>query len=466
MEASSLTFAAANPTAASVNKACRVPLKKAAVADAHAPSVSVPLRFVITGLLSLLIGVAWLVSRPILLAGYHYSPEVVALTHLLVLGCITSIVMGAMYQLVPVALETRLHSERLVKWQFVFHVAGFTGMVVMFLLWDMKQVGHFGSILGLGVGLFVYNLVRTLRSAPRWNVIATAIASSLAWLALTVLAGLFLASARCWPKISPFDPLAQMHAHAHLGVVGVFLLLLLGVSFKLIPMFTLSDVQSPRRAACSIWLINAGLAGLVAALALASPWKLLFALVIIAGLTVYAVELLAILRARKRRTLDWGLKYFLTALGLLAPLSVLALVLCWPALPLTEFTTQLENVYGFLALFGVVTFAIVGMLFKIVPFLVWYARYSKEIGRHKVPSLAELYSEPLQGVTYWLYVAGLIATSVAIAVANQSAARWGFALIVAALSVFAVNMGLILSHLRRPRPEVLPAGVPVGGILA
>jgi len=443
-----------------------VPVKKTAIADAHAPSVSLPLRFVITGLLSLFVGVAWLASRPILLAGYHYSPEVVALTHLLVLGCITSIVMGAMYQLVPVALETRLHNERLARWQFVFHVAGFTGMVVMFLLWNMKQVGHFGSILGIGVGLFVYNLVRTLRSVPRWNVIATAIASSLSWLTLTVLAGLFLASAKCWPQISPFNPLAQMHAHAHLGIVGVFLLLLLGVSFKLIPMFTLSDVQSPRRAACAIWLINAGLAGLVATIAPASPWKLLFALVIIAGLVVYAVEMLAILRARKRRTLDWGLKYFLTALGLLAPLSLLAIILCWPSLPATEFTMQLESVYGFLALFGVVVFGVVGMLFKIVPFLVWYARYSKEIGRNKVPSLAELYSEPLQAVTYWLYVVGLAATSVAIALANQNAARWGFALIVAALAVFAVNMGLILSHLRPPRPEPLPDSVSLGGILA
>jgi hypothetical protein len=466
MEASSLTFATANPAAASVNKPCRVPVKKAAIADAHAPSVSLPLRFVITGLLSLFIGVAWLASRPILLAGYHYSPEVVALTHLLVLGCITSIVMGAMYQLVPVALETRLANERLARWQFVFHVAGFTGMVVMFLRWDMKQVGHFGSILALGVGLFVYNLVRTLRSVPRWNVIATAIASSLAWLTLTVLAGLFLASAKCWPQISPFNPLAQMHAHAHLGIVGVFLLLILGVSFKLIPMFTLSDVQSPRRAGCSISLINAGLAGLVATIALGSPWKLLFAFMIVAGLVVYAVEMLAIFRARKRRSLDWGLKYFLTALALLAPLSLLALVLCWPTLPVTEFTMQLESVYGFVALFGVVVFGIVGMLFKIVPFLVWYARYSKEIGRHKVPSLAELYSEPLQAISYWLYVVGLVATSVAIALANQNAARWGFALIVAALAVFAVNMGLILSHLRRPRPDSLPDSIPLGGILA
>lgn len=88
-----------------------------ASAKAHVPSIILPLRFVTTGLVSLFLGMTWLAFRPILLAGYHYSPEFVALTHLFALGWVTSIMMGAMYQLVPVALETRLHSERLARWQ-------------------------------------------------------------------------------------------------------------------------------------------------------------------------------------------------------------------------------------------------------------------------------------------------------------------------------------------------------------
>ena len=73
-------------------------------------------------------------------------------------------------------------------------------------------------------------------------------------------------------------------------------------------------------------------------------------------------------------------------------LGATAVVLAWPHLPLTMLTAQLENVYGFLAFIGVVTFAILWMLYKVVPFLVWYASYSKAIGRSKVPSLADLYS--------------------------------------------------------------------------
>ena len=58
---------------------------------------------------------------------------------------------------------------------------------------------------------------------------------------------------------------------------------------------------------------------------------------------------------------------------MLVPIAGLAAVLSWPGLPLTAFTGQLENLYGFLAVFGLISTAVLGMLFKILPFLVWYA---------------------------------------------------------------------------------------------
>ena len=112
----------------------------------HAPSVTLPLRFMITGVVALFIGVAFLLLRPEMLATYHYNQYVIAATHLFVLGWICTIVMGAMYQLVPVALETKLYSEKLAAVQFVFHLVGFTGMVWMFWTWNMKQVGDRKSV--------------------------------------------------------------------------------------------------------------------------------------------------------------------------------------------------------------------------------------------------------------------------------------------------------------------------------
>jgi hypothetical protein len=429
----------------------------------------------VTGLVALLVGVSWLVARPDLLATYHYNQYVIAATHLFVLGWICSIVMGAMYQLVPVALETKLYSERLAKWQFAFHLIGFVGMVWMFNVWNMKQVGHFGTVLAVGVGLFVFNIARTLLRVPKWNVTATAVTGALFWISLTIIAGLSIATAKCTYDsteglatatgvksvvdglrqlagfMSRFDAISAMHAHAHLGGVGFFTLLIVGVSYKLIPMFTLSEIQSPRRAAASVALLNIGLAGSFVTILLRSSWKLAFALVVIAALAIYGWELTAILRARKRRALDWGIKYFLTAVALLIPLSILSVVLSWPGLPLNPLVGQLENLYGFLGLIGVLSFAIMGMLYKIIPFLVWFGVYSKHIGRVQVPALADMYSPRLQMAGYWSFLAGLALAGVAIARENATGVRIGCALLAVSVIVLAVNAGMIIAHLIRPR---------------
>lgn len=463
------------PISATVKtEAASIKGKSAARPNAHAPSTAIPLRFVTAGLLSLFLGALWLVVQPAILAEYHYNSTTIAATHLFILGWIVTTIMGAMYQLVPVALETTLYSERLARWQFVFHVVGFAGMVWMFHAWNMKQVGHFGCVLASGLTLFVYNIVRTLCRVPKWNVVATAIASALFWISCTATAGLSIVASKCaydmekYPAtttlgilvhgvqsagmfMAKFAPLGAMHAHAHLGIVGFLLMLIIGVSYKLVPMFTLSEIQSPRRAGWSVALLNAGLAGAFITVLLQSPWKPLFGLVIVAALALYGWELVAILRARKRRAVDWGIRYFLTAVSLLAPLSLIGLALSRPGTAWSNFNGQLENVYGFVALIGVVTFAIIGMLYKILPFLVWFNVYSRHIGCHRVPALAEMYSARLQAAGYWTFLVGLLVTSIAIFFQSELAVRCGCIFLAVSVTMLAINIGRIASHYLKPR---------------
>lgn len=452
---------------------------------ATAPSVNLPLRFMLTGLVALLAAVGWIIAKPSILATYHYNQYVIAVTHLVVLGFICTVVMGAMYQLVPVALETKLYSERLAKWQFVIHVVGFIGMVWMFNVWNMKQVGHFGSALALGAGLFVYNMAQTLWRVPKWNIVAMAITAALAWFSLTILAGLSIAAAKCAYEsteglataegvkqvvgglqvvagiVSRFDAIGAMHAHAHLGVVGFFVMLIVGVSYRLIPMFTLTEIQNKRRAALSILLLNIGMAGSVATILLRSPLKIAFAAIAVGGLALFGWELRAMLRARKRSVLDWGLRSFLVAAAMLIPVCLLALVLSWPALPMNQFFGMLENVYGFLGLFGVVTLAILGMLHKILPFLVWFGVYSPHVGRAQLPLTSQMVSEQAQAGGLFAYLAGLLVVTVAILRETESGVRVGGVLLLLSLLLFGWNAAKVFSHFRKPQIKPLPNAKPV-----
>jgi hypothetical protein len=250
-----------------------------------------------------------------------------------------------------------------------------------------------------------------------------------------------------------FDAISTMHAHAHLGGIGFFTMLIVGVSYKLIPMFTLSEIQNRLRAALSVALLNLGLAGSFVTILLRSPWKLAFAFVVILALALYGIELAAILRARKRRALDWGLKIFLTAVAGLLPLCLLALVLSWPGLRGNALTGQLENLYGFLGLVGVISFALIGMLYKIIPFLVWFGIYSKKVGLAKVPALADLYSERLQITGYVTFVSGIALVSIGILAGNGPAVRLGSALLAASLATLLLNVLRMLAHFVRPKIE-------------
>jgi hypothetical protein len=448
---------------------------------ANPASIKLPLTFIVTGVLSLFAGVGILVTVPSILASYHYNQHVIAVTHLFVLGWICTVVMGAMYQLVPVALETKLHSEKLGWCQFGLHVIGFAGMIWMFEAWNMKQVGHFGCVLALGGVCFVYNIGRTLWRVPKWNVTATAVTAALVWISLAMVAGLCIAAGKCVYSsdleggtsqagivqglvhglrgvalfMSHFNAISAMHAHAHLGAVGCFTMLIVGVSYKLIPMFTLSEIQSRRRAGLSVALLNISLVGAFITILAQHPLRLTFSISGATALGIYAWELRAILRARKRRALDWGVRYFLTAVAILLCVSLLGAVLSWPGLPLNVFTGQLENVYGFLGLLGAISFAIIGMLYKIVPFLVWFGRYSTEVGRQKVPSLSEMYSARWQAVGYWTFLGGLGTTSAAILCSNESFVRLGCVALAASMLCLVVNLGLILSHFAKPRLQPL-----------
>ncbi|HYE31062.1 MAG TPA: hypothetical protein VEH27_06535 [Methylomirabilota bacterium] len=417
-------------------------------------NTGLPLAFILFGVVSFLAASIWMVFEPSLLSTYHYNQHVIALTHLFVLGFISSVVIGALHQLAPVALECDLHSQKLGRWAFWCQIIGVPGMVAMFCVWNMKQVGHFGSVFGLGIGFFTYNMARTLWKLPKWDVVAFAIASAVFWLFNGMMAGLFVATVKCFPSISPLNPISQMHAHAHIGVMGCFVLLVVGVSYKLIPMFTLSEVRSPRRAWISIIVLNISTLGTIISVALEhGVCRIIFAALGAAALIVYATELRAILRARKRKLLDGAIHHFITAVACLALTVALALTLSWPDLPLNEFTGRLENLYGYVALSGALTFAIVGMLYKIVPFLVWTRAYSALIGKQKVPTLAEMFSAPLQKISYTFLLLGFLVNSSAILAASEQLVRLGASMFLIGAALFCANLALVLRHLRAaPKP--------------
>lgn len=151
------------------------------------------------------------------------------------------------------------------------------------------------------------------------------------------------------------------------------------------------------------------------------------------------------------------MRMFLGSLVVLAPMAGLAAVLSWPGLPLTAFTGQLENLYGFLAVFGLISTAVLGMLFKILPFLVWYGTYSRHIGRVRVPTFADMYSDRLICGGGTAHIVAVVVITVGILLSDASVVRWGGVVFAVSTILHGSNFARVLGHIRRP--QMLPAVV-------
>ncbi|MBM3880236.1 MAG: cbb3-type cytochrome c oxidase subunit I [Verrucomicrobia bacterium] len=424
-----------------------------------------------------------------MLATYHYNQYIVAATHLFVLGFVASVLMGAWYRHLPDKLAVRLHSERLARWHLALHLVGVAGMVWMFWVWNLKQVGHFGSVFAGGVALGVYNLARTLGRARPWNPAASAVASALLWLSLGVLAGLVLATAKCeyesldrlsqYPVLGQlvhwlaavaqgmrrFDALSAMHAHAHLGIVGCFLMLILALA-ALPPSPPTAGRLAPlaeTRARWSVRLLNVGLLGLGIALWLRSPWKTACGVLVAVALLLYASEVRAQWTPRPNAGLGWEARCVLTAVWLMVPVALLGLFLSWPGLPATPLTTQLENVYGFLGLAGVVTLALFGLIRRILPPREPPGRAGPagqplgpaDLPGSARPAVALCQFMPVAGASYGLWMAGLAATAGATAASSEAGVRVGATLLLVASLGFALSLRPSLRPTLRP-PAIAP----------
>src|SRR5699024_5525615 len=91
----------------------------------NAPPFRLPGEHFIAAIGFWLLGAAALVwAAPDVVAGSFPAPRVVATTHLFTLGWITTTILGALYQFLPVALGVPIRSERLAHASYALYVPG------------------------------------------------------------------------------------------------------------------------------------------------------------------------------------------------------------------------------------------------------------------------------------------------------------------------------------------------------
>ena len=341
---------------------------------------------------------------------HYFQPHTLAITHIMALGWGTMMILGASHQLVPVLVESKLFSNKLAYTSFMFAALGIPLLVYGFYVFNMGWPAKWGGqLVILAIIAYLINLAVSMIKSKHENVHAIFVFTAALWLLTTAGIGLMLVYNFTYPFM-PKSSIDYLPLHAHIGIVGWFLLLVIGIGSRLIPMFLISKYNNTRKLWWIYGLINGGLLAYVF-IFLYTNSRLLFIvplLSIAAAIVLFGNFCYMAYRQRIRRKVDEQMRLsLLSVLMLLLPLIFLVIII---ALLLTSSVENINLIvsYGFIIFFGWITAIILGMTFKTLPFIVWNKVYHQLAGKGKMPSPKDLFSSSIFKWMSLAYISGFV----------------------------------------------------------
>ena len=411
----------------------------------RAPSVTLPLAYLATAATAFVLAALALPGLSAALAGHYYHPRLLALTHVVTLGWITLAIMGASYQLIPVVIERPLFSERLARWQLPVLAAGIIGMVATSGSGRWDGLAWAAALVGAGILAHVINVALSLRGLARWSFTARGVALALGGLALTVAFGVTLAITH-GARVFPGGPLGAVHAHFHLALLGWIAPMILAVAARVYPdvppragagrLGRLRPARGPGPRRARRWRWGSRSAGPRSwwRAPSRSRWR--------SGSTCGGSRALPGGGSGRPSTGDCASSSPARRASCRREVLGLAFALGLGSGP------RAALAYAVLALGGWVSLTIVGMMLKIVPFLVWYRVYAPRAGREPVPTLAQLSWPAGERLAYGLLTAGTLALAATVAAGEPAAIAVAGAIVGVGALAFAAALGRTLWHLR------------------
>jgi len=379
----------------------------------NAPSIWVVVPHFLIGTVSFLLASLFVVFNYEDLLGYHINGHVLAIAHLMILGWVSMIIFGALYQLIPVVMQVKLYSEKLAIITLVSLVIGLFFLIAAFLGYKFQLTNNFivgGSLVIFAIILFAINTLLSALSSDEKSISKLYIAAAGGYLLLTVLMGLFIPINLTY-NLLPLAHTQLMTTHIILGLAGWFLMLVIGVAAKLMPMFLIVHRTKENLLKWGFYLINGGIIVIfVTTFISGTPYLLnqISFISILAGFVLFLFFNYDVFSHRMRRKLDIGMK--LSAIGLtMFAVSILSFVALYFSNGVFGLAVgRLEILAGLMLVYGFFTGLILGQTYKTLPFIIWLFYYQKLVGKQKVPLVADLYSDRLAEIHMYSFLLSIV----------------------------------------------------------
>ena len=366
----------------------------------QAPPLAIPAAFFLAACLGVCVAGALLAVVGASAFATPWAPSTLALVHLGTLGFLAMTMMGALYQLIPVVAGTSVPAVRAAYGVHAAFVVGVVALVARFLGAPAFSAHVAVGALGLALAGFLAPVAVALVRAPVRT--PTVWGMRLAATSLALALGLGLRMALGYAGLGfPASRALWIEVHLCLGLLGWVGGLITAVSWQIVPMFHLTPPLSRRATEAALGLLAVGLVGPLVVLALDGTPTAAAASALPAAAAVWVVTPVTVLRAiraRKRRIVDGSLRFWVLAMvtaPLLVPLAATATLAPDP---------RWRVAFGWLALWGWAGTVIHGTVVRIVPFLIWFHRFSRLAGTPGNPSMRDLLPDARVRTGWWLHV--------------------------------------------------------------
>ncbi len=380
--------------------------------------------------------------------GHFFNPHILAVTHIMALGWCTMIILGASHQLVPVIIEGCLYSPFLAMSSFILAAIGIPLLVYGFYQFNMGWPAKLGGILiVLALLSYAVNLGLSISKSGKESVQSSFILSASLWLLITTIVGLLLVYNFTIPLLQR-NSVEYLSFHAHIGIVGWFLLLVIGVGSRLIPMFLISKYQNNGILWWIFGLVNGGLLAFAGFFLYNGAAYLFFIplFMILAGVFLFIYYCYQAYRERIRKKVDDPMKLSLGSILVMALPALVMIVVLVMLTGMQEAPSKLVLAYGFLVFFGWLTAIILGMTFKTLPFIIWNKVYHRLLGKVKAPNPRELFNDKMVQAMLYCFFAGAGVFFMGILWESIGLLRVGAVLLLVTAIVYNWNVLYLLNH--------------------
>ncbi len=336
-----------------------------------APPRALPWAYFAFSHLSLLLALFITGLWPDEIQGFFLSPRPLAVVHLLTLGWLTCTIVGATYVVAPIALGTELRARWYDWLAFLALTFSAWGVAAHFWMEEYSGVAWSGLlVIACTIGLGG-KIVAALRRARCPGALKLHVGLAYFNLGLAATAGMLLAINKYAPFLTGRH-LQIVFGHAHLGLVGWGVMMVVGVGYRLLPMYLPAAPPKGWPTWTTAILFEVGTIGLLAGFWFDLPIKHAAALCLAAGIGLFLFQVVAMLRhprppPKKMPRPDLGRLHTLQALLYLLLATGLGLFLTFDP----DWHIEWTMVYGVLALLGFFAQLIIGITARLFPMFSW-----------------------------------------------------------------------------------------------